>query len=272
MSAIRHIITTKTRFTFTFIFASNPSEFFRAIVKGCQDPVIDQVEQRFIVKYFFVNGWGNKRIRAGLQRILYSSPVSNGTVKRQIKKFSTGDLSPDDDPRSRPPIEILGQPLQKFLRRCPFSSRKGISTQFRISPPTVKEILGRELGLKKFSRRLVLHLLSDDPKKSPIAASPESLSLLRACAEHDFEKIATGDGSRFQSAPYPDPVFTESRERGVPRIRQDIRKHRTSSTPTVFSRYKSVRLAVVWRAEAPDEGSRVREPTRDFAGDCQKLG
>jgi histone-lysine N-methyltransferase SETMAR len=57
----------------------------------------------------------------------------------------------------------------------------------------VKEILRRERGLKKFSRRWVPHLLSDDEKKSRIAASRE------LCLQ-----------------------FAESRERVVLRIRQGI--------------------------------------------------
>jgi hypothetical protein len=51
------------------------------------------------------------------------------------------------------PLAISGPILQKFLDRYPFSNTKVISRYFRLSPPTVKEILIRELGLKKFSRR-----------------------------------------------------------------------------------------------------------------------
>jgi hypothetical protein len=74
-------------------------------------------------------------------------------VKRWIRKFKDGDSSCDDDPRPCRPLGILGPVLQKFLDRYPFSSARIISRHFRVSPPTVKKILGRELGLKKFSRR-----------------------------------------------------------------------------------------------------------------------
>jgi hypothetical protein len=87
-----------------------------------------------------------------------------------------------------------------------------ISRDFPISPPTVKEILGRELGLQKFSKRTFPHLPSNDQKKSWIAASRELRSLLRVCAEHNFETIATGDVSWFQYASYSDSIFVESRE------------------------------------------------------------
>jgi hypothetical protein len=78
---------------------------------------MDEVEERFIVEYFVLKGWGDKRITAELQSILHSSALSNSIVKRCIKKFNTSDLSGDDDPQPGRPIETLGQVLQKFLER-----------------------------------------------------------------------------------------------------------------------------------------------------------
>jgi hypothetical protein len=59
----------------------------------------------------------------------------------------------------------------------------------------VKEILKRKLGLKKFSRKWVPHLLSNDQKKLRVDASRKLLSLLGIYAEHNFKGIATGDES-----------------------------------------------------------------------------
>jgi transposase len=102
---------------------------------------------------FLPQGKGNKRITAELQTAVQSSGISNSTMQRWITKFKTGDLSCDDDPRPRRPIEIFGPVLRKFLERDPFLSTKVISRHFRISPLALKEVLGRELGLKKFSTR-----------------------------------------------------------------------------------------------------------------------
>jgi transposase len=151
MPAIHHIRKTKTRCT--FIFASNRSEFFGAIVKRHEDPVSDEVEERFIVRYFFLKGLGNKRISAELHSTLHSSAIPNSTVKRWINKFETGDLSCDEYARPGRRTKILGQVLQKFLERYPFARAKVISRHFRISAATLKEILGREPGLNKFGRR-----------------------------------------------------------------------------------------------------------------------
>jgi hypothetical protein len=93
-------------------------------------------------------------------------------------------------------MAIFGPVLQKPLDRNLFPRAKLISRHFRISPPAVKEILGRKWGLKKFTRRLFSHLLSDQ-KKLPIDASRKLLSLLGIYAEHNFEGMATGNESWF---------------------------------------------------------------------------
>jgi transposase len=114
---------------------------------------MDEVEQRFVATYFFIKGWGNKKITAESQTTFQDSALSNSTGKRWIRQFKNGDSSCDDDSRPGRPVTILGPVRQKFLDRYPFSSAKVISRHFRLSLPTVKEILRRELGLKKFSRR-----------------------------------------------------------------------------------------------------------------------
>jgi hypothetical protein len=86
----------------------------------------------------------------------------------------------------------------------------------------VKEILRRELGLKKSSRRSVARLLSDDQKKLRVDASRKFFSLLGMSAEHHFEGITTGDESWFQCSFYSDSMFARSRESIVPKIRRDF--------------------------------------------------
>jgi transposase len=114
---------------------------------------MDEVEQRFVVKYFFIKGWDNKKITAQSQTTFHHSDLSSSTVKRCIRKFNNDHSSCDDDSRPGQPISIFGPVLQKFLDQYPFSSARVISRHFLISPSTVKEILTRELGLRKFSRR-----------------------------------------------------------------------------------------------------------------------
>jgi transposase len=114
---------------------------------------MDDLEQSFVVKYFFIKGWGNKKITAELQTNFRDSAVSNSTVKRWIRKFKNGDSSCNDDPRPDRPLAIFGPVLQQFLDRYPVSSIKVISRHLCLSPLTVKEILTGELDLKKFIRQ-----------------------------------------------------------------------------------------------------------------------
>jgi transposase len=65
---------------------------------------MDEVEQRFVLKYFFLKGWGNKMITAELQTTFGDSAISNSTVKRWIRKFKNGDFSGDDDSRPGRPL------------------------------------------------------------------------------------------------------------------------------------------------------------------------
>jgi transposase len=215
---------------------------------------MDEVEQRFVVKYFFFKGWGNKKITAELQTTLHDSALSNSTVKRWIRKFKNGDLSCDDDSRPGRPMSILGPVLQKFLDRYPFASARVMSKHFGLSPPTVKEILRRELGLKKFSRRWVPHLLSDAQKKLRVDASRQLLSMLGMYAEYNFEGITTGDESWFQYSSYSDSdsMFAESRANVVPRIRRDISGPKTMVT--IF--FTSRRLLVL---EALPKGTKFNQ-------------
>jgi hypothetical protein len=92
-------------------------------------------------------------------------------------------------------------------------------------------------------------LLSNDQKKLWVNASGKLLSLLGMYAEHNFEGIATGDGSWFQYSYYSDSMFAGSRERFVPRIWRDILGQKnyvyhflhikaTSSVGTPTKRYK----------------------------------
>jgi transposase len=76
---------------------------------------MDEVEQRFVVKYFFIKGWGNKKITAELQATFQDSVLSNSTVKRWVRKFNNGDLFCDDDSRPGDPSQYWDRSCRSFL-------------------------------------------------------------------------------------------------------------------------------------------------------------
>jgi hypothetical protein len=92
---------------------------------------------------------------------------------------------------------IIGDIIQKFLARCPFVSATVMSRPFAVSHSAVKEVLSRELGFRKYTRRWVPHLLDDAQKNHWRASAIEPLELLRGRQAYDFDGIATGDGPWF---------------------------------------------------------------------------
>jgi hypothetical protein len=57
------------------------------------------------------------------------------------------------------------------MQRYPFSSARVIAQHFLMAVLTIKDILQRELGMRKFSRRWLPHFLSPVMKVARVGAS-----------------------------------------------------------------------------------------------------
>jgi hypothetical protein len=117
-------------------------------------------EQRFVMKFLWLKGWGTKGIHEELMSTLGDASYAVSQIKIWPQKFSNGDLSYKDSPRTGRPLLILGPPLEAFLQKYPFTSARVIAQHFLTTVPTIKDILQRELGMRKFSRRWAPHFLS----------------------------------------------------------------------------------------------------------------
>jgi hypothetical protein len=73
-----------------------------------------------------------------------------------------------------------------------------LSRDFGVCATTVKDILARDLGLKKLIRRWVPHTLSGPQQVKGIEASTELLQILNDLEADSFDGIATRDESWFQ--------------------------------------------------------------------------
>jgi hypothetical protein len=60
----------------------------------------------------------------------------------------------------------LRSQLGAFRIQSPFASAQIIAQHFDPTPPTIKDILHKELGMKTFSRRWVPHFLNNAQKAS----------------------------------------------------------------------------------------------------------
>jgi transposase len=62
---------------------------------------MDRIEQRVMVKYFFLKGHGNKLIHKELVSTLQDNAISLSTVKNWLRRFKSGDLCCGDEERPR---------------------------------------------------------------------------------------------------------------------------------------------------------------------------
>jgi hypothetical protein len=118
-------------------------------------------------------------------------------IKIWFQRFRTGDLSYSGLPRAGGPPLTLGPQVEPFLQKYPFVSARIIAKHFLGTASTVKEVVPRELGMRRFSWRWVFHSLSDAQKIAPVDAAKMS-RILQESEANDFDGIATGDESWFQ--------------------------------------------------------------------------
>jgi hypothetical protein len=70
-----------------------------------------------------------------------------------------------------------------------------MAKHFRASHYTINEMLGRQVNLRKFSRRWAPHRLSDDQKAVRVRDSKTLLAILRCLQDNSFAGISTEDES-----------------------------------------------------------------------------
>jgi hypothetical protein len=89
---------------------------------------------------------------------------SEDSVQYWVARFESRDTSCEDLSRLGRPLTDLAEPFRLFLQDYPFASAGMLSYHFNVCATTVKEILDRDLGVKKFTRRWVPHTLSNPQK------------------------------------------------------------------------------------------------------------
>jgi hypothetical protein len=139
---------------------------------------MEKEEQRCVMKFLWLKGWGAKRIHKRLMSTLGDGSYRVSQIKIWLQKFSNGDLSCKDSPPSRRLPLTLGPQLEVFMQKYPFASARVIAQHLLTMVPTIKDILQRELRMRKFSRRWVPHFLSPAQKIARVEASKTILRVL----------------------------------------------------------------------------------------------
>jgi hypothetical protein len=93
--------------------------------------------------------WRAKSIYHGLTGTLGNDAYRPSPIKIWLKRFESDDLCCNDLPRARRPLSTLGPQLEGFLQKHPIASAGVTAHLFFTTVATVKDILQRELGMRK---------------------------------------------------------------------------------------------------------------------------
>jgi hypothetical protein len=111
-----------------------------------------------------------------------------------------------------------------------------MSRQFSARLTTTKEILRRDLGLKKFARRWVTDQPNRSQKGQRVEAAKLLLQILQMFQPNAFDGIATGDESWFQFVSLSNSMFAPSRDLAATRTKDADRTKKTMLTVFCTSR------------------------------------
>jgi transposase len=125
---------------------------------------MEKSEKLFVIKFFFRKGLSANAIYKELSTVLGPTAYSLAQVKNWCTRFTEGDLTCSDQLRIDRLRHMLRTDLSQFLQEFPFATARQLAENFNESKHTIKTILERKLGLRKFSRRWVPHSLSDSQK------------------------------------------------------------------------------------------------------------
>jgi hypothetical protein len=158
---------------------------------------MDRTEQRYVVKFLFMDGRMYKAIQTELSRVLKGHAVSVDVCKYWCRKFKASGFSMDDRVRpEKPPIEFSGA-IMSLLSDEPFLSARVLAVRLSSTHQTIKRVLMSDLRMRKFVRRWIAHNLSEANRRERILKANLLLEELRADEGNEFENTVTGDESWF---------------------------------------------------------------------------
>jgi hypothetical protein len=103
-----------------------------------------------------------------------------------VRHFKDGNFSLDDEFRSGRSRTDIGAAISQFLRKEPFVFVGVLAKRLATSLHPIKEILTRDLGMRKFPRRWIEHNLSATDKAKRVVNPRMILQALRNDQSHNF--------------------------------------------------------------------------------------
>jgi hypothetical protein len=187
-------------------------------------------EQGFVMKFLWLKDCGAKQIHEKLMSTLGDDSYRVCQMKIWLQKFRNGDLPCKHSSRSGRPLSTLGPRLETFMQKYPFASARVIAQHFLTTVPTIKDILQRKLGMRKFSPHWVPHFLGPAQKVAHVEASKTILRVLQDAESNDFKGIATGNESCFRYCYPSSTMFARAPSEVIPRAQQTIGAKKTMIT------------------------------------------
>jgi hypothetical protein len=160
---------------------------------------MNRTEQRYVMKFVFMDGRKYKAIYTELSRVPKGHVVSVDVCKYWCRKFKAGDCSTDDRVGpGRPQIE-LSDAIMSLLSDEPFLSARVLAVRLSPTHQTIKGVMVSDLGMRKFVRRWMPHDLSESNRGERVLKANLLLEELRADEGNEFANTMTGDESWFCS-------------------------------------------------------------------------
>jgi hypothetical protein len=106
---------------------------------------MEKEEQRFVAKFFWLKGWGSKKVYQELMNTLGDDAYELSQIKIWFQGFRTEDLSSSDIHRARRPL-TLGPQGKAFLQKYLFASAGIIAQHFLTTISAAKKFFRENYG------------------------------------------------------------------------------------------------------------------------------
>jgi hypothetical protein len=142
---------------------------------------------------------------------LQNNAISLSIAKNSVRRFKSGGLSCGNEERPARPLTSLCPAFLFILKKFSSASARVMAGNFAVDRATIKSILDRELGLKKFTCRWVPHMLSAEQRLGTVTESQSLLTILaNLLAEKNVQGIIIEDKSWFAYLIESDAIFASS--------------------------------------------------------------
>ena len=192
------------------------------------DAFVDRQEYRAVIRFCVRRKLKGAEIHRQLQEAYGPAAPSYATVRKWCERFrGQRESLADDKHTGRPKHEDWKQMVEEFLLDQPFASVRCLSLELGLARETVRLILTRDLGMKKYCSRWIPHVLSAENKASRVRLSANLLSELES---GDISNVITCDESWFYHEYSPEGRWAKTAEEVAPRAKLSIGSKKTMLT------------------------------------------